>query len=201
MIIRVESNTTDSLTLVTNSLQELAASWGCQLREIPTDTSDAGDSARESEKSVDPVALAALIVSIPSAALAVTDLADRIHERRRAKTLIDKAKQISDGHTTITLTTPDGPRDLSTLNPDQLLDMPQPETHPHSVHGHDHPCAVSTLSFRGPCSRICFRRCTVAVRRPSAASDARATRPRTRIRPVDHRPVRCRRVHRASGSG
>jgi hypothetical protein len=41
------------------------------------------------------VALTALVLSIPSAATAVLDLADRITKRRTAKELIDHAKQLA----------------------------------------------------------------------------------------------------------
>jgi hypothetical protein len=40
---------------------------------------------------------ASLVLSIPSAALAVTDLADRIRKRRRATELIDHAQQVAAG--------------------------------------------------------------------------------------------------------
>ncbi|WP_372673147.1 hypothetical protein [Amycolatopsis kentuckyensis] len=127
MIIRIESDTKAGLASAKASLDELIGDWGYRVREIPLNPPASGYSTREDEKSVDPIALAALIVSIPSAALAVTDLADRIRKRRRAHDLIDKIKQDLDGKTTVKLITDDGPRDLSQLNPDQLLDLPRPE--------------------------------------------------------------------------
>jgi len=45
-------------------------------------------------KTVDPVAVTALALSIPAAVLAVLDLADRIAKRRRAKKLIEAAGRI-----------------------------------------------------------------------------------------------------------
>ena len=63
----------------------------------------------------------ALVVSIPLAALAVADLADRITKRRRAKTLIDHAHHHATGQVTLHVITGTGPVDLATLDPDQLL--------------------------------------------------------------------------------
>ncbi|GAA3848829.1 hypothetical protein GCM10022243_13570 [Saccharothrix violaceirubra] len=126
MIIYIESSATNHLAPAKDSLQELVDSWGFTLHEVPATALGTSDSTREDDKSVDPVALAALVLSIPSAALAVTDLADRIHKRRRAKDIIDKARQIADDHSvTLKLDTQDGPQDLSTLDPDQLLDLPE----------------------------------------------------------------------------
>lgn len=130
MIIRIESDTTAGLASAKVSLEELIGGWGYRVRETSLSASDSGEPARENEKSVDPVAIAALIVSIPSAALAVTDLADRVLKRRRAQDLIDKVNESLDGNTTVNLITDDGPRDLSALNPDQLLDLPTPEDPP-----------------------------------------------------------------------
>lgn len=130
MIIHIESATTAGRESAKATLDELIGEWGYRVRETPLSTTASGNPARENDKSVDPVALAALIVSIPSAALAVTDLADRIRKRRRAQDLIDKIRNDLDGNTTLTLITDDGPRDLSELNPDQLLDLPKPKDPP-----------------------------------------------------------------------
>jgi hypothetical protein len=77
---------------------------------------------------IDPVSVAALVVSIPSAALAVLDLADRIHKRRRAKELIDHARQLATQQVTVYLMSQSHPVKLTTLVPDQLLDLPTDET-------------------------------------------------------------------------
>jgi hypothetical protein len=63
------------------------------------------------------------VLSVPSAALAVADLADRIRKRRRAADLIDHARQQAARQVTIYLITPGRTTDLSTLTPDQLLDL------------------------------------------------------------------------------
>ena len=45
-------------------------------------------------KILDPIALAALIVSIPGAVLAVSDLVDRIRKRRKAHAVIEVARRL-----------------------------------------------------------------------------------------------------------
>ena len=45
-------------------------------------------------RAIDPISLAALILSIPGVVLAAMDLADRIAKRRRAKALIDTAERL-----------------------------------------------------------------------------------------------------------
>jgi len=75
-------------------------------------------------KTVDPVAVAALVLSIPSALLAVLDVADRIAKRRRATTLIETAARIRLERRVEVLTiTADGARPLADLDPDALLDL------------------------------------------------------------------------------
>lgn len=121
MIIRIDSNTTDAATAARHDLAELARSWGHELTE-QSRISDT-DPASNTDKAIDPIALASMVLSIPSAALAVTDIADRIHKRRRARRLIDHAQQLDNHHTTVTLLTPEGPRELAHLGPDQLVDL------------------------------------------------------------------------------
>jgi hypothetical protein len=62
-------------------------------------------------------------VSLPSAALAVLDLADRIGKRRRAEELIDHARHEATQQVSIYLISHDRPVELRTLTPDQLLDQ------------------------------------------------------------------------------
>jgi hypothetical protein len=69
------------------------------------------------------VALASLVVSLPSAALAVADLADRIRKRRRAKELIDHAQHLATQQVTVHLVSGSRTVELRTLDPDQLLDL------------------------------------------------------------------------------
>lgn len=53
----------------------------------------------------------------------MADLADRIRKRRRAADLIDHARQFAARQVTIYLISPGCTTDLSTLTPDQLLDL------------------------------------------------------------------------------
>ena len=125
MIIRIEATDTLGLQQAQQRLQELAGSWGYEL----TDTYIATPAARTDGKAIDPVAIASLAVSLPSAALAVADLADRIRKRHRAAELIDHARQQADCQITITVIAPGHITELSTLTPDQLLDL-QADHHP-----------------------------------------------------------------------
>ena len=75
-------------------------------------------------RSLDPIALAGLIVAIPGAVLAVTDLADRIRKRRRAKTLIGTIKTIEvEKRVRVDLVTDQGSRALESISVDELLDL------------------------------------------------------------------------------
>ena len=64
-----------------------------------------------------------LVLSIPSAALAVADLADRIRKRRRARELIDHAQHLAAQHVTVRVISHGHAAELRTLTPDQLLDL------------------------------------------------------------------------------
>jgi hypothetical protein len=75
-------------------------------------------------KAIDPIALAALIVSVPSAILAVVDLADRIEKRRRAQKLIDAAKRLrTENSVTVLVLDAATPKPLADLTPDDMLDI------------------------------------------------------------------------------
>jgi hypothetical protein len=128
MIIQLESATAENIETAKRNLEALAHSWGHETIEAPANTSDAATAARNDDKVIDPVSLAALVVSIPSTALAVLDLADRIHKRRRAKELIDHARQLAAQQVTVCLMSHSRPVELTTLAPDQLLDLLTDET-------------------------------------------------------------------------
>lgn len=76
-------------------------------------------------KVVDPISLAALILSIPSAALAVIDIVDRLKKRPKAQAVIDAAKQAkAEQQVDIYLLTLDQtPQAVVDLTPDRLLDL------------------------------------------------------------------------------
>ncbi len=76
------------------------------------------------QRTVDPVAVAALVVAIPGAILAVQDLAERILKRRRAGALIEVAGRLRcERRVEITIVTLQGSKELADLNPDALLEL------------------------------------------------------------------------------
>jgi hypothetical protein len=124
MIIQLQSATAENVGAAKRSLEAMAQSWGQEIADAPAEaTTAAGTVHDDHDKVIDPVSLATLLVSIPSAALAVTDLADRIPKRRRAKELIDQAQQLADQQVTICVTSRSRTVELRTLDPDQLLDL------------------------------------------------------------------------------
>lgn len=121
MIIRVTGM--DPVT-VRSSLGQLAHGWGHELTPVTAGSLTSPVLGQDGDtKVVDPVSLAALVVSIPSAALAVVDLADRIKKRRRAAQLIDHARDLATRHVTIEVVVQDQPRELTALDAGQLLDL------------------------------------------------------------------------------
>lgn len=123
MIIQLESATTETTGAARRSLEALTRSWGHEIAAAPGEAATAGTSRDDDGKVIDPVAVASLVLSIPSAALAVTDLADRIQKRRRATNLIDQARQLAAQQVTVYVMSPGHTVELSTLTPDQLLDL------------------------------------------------------------------------------
>ena len=78
----------------------------------------------EQRKAIDPVSIAALFLSIPSAALAVLDLADRMRKRQRAKQLIEKAGELRASRDVgVYVVTGQGAIPLETMHPDKLLEL------------------------------------------------------------------------------
>jgi len=118
MIIQIESPDSASLEQARRGLAQLAGSWGQEISDAPATATEA-----RSDKAVDPVALASLIVSLPSAALTVGDLADRIRKRRRASELIEHARQQAACQVTITVIAPGRIIPLAVLSPDEVIDM------------------------------------------------------------------------------
>ena len=123
MIIQLESATAENTDAARRSLEALACSWGQEIAEAPAEAMTAAGTIHDDGKGIDPVALASLVLSVPSAALAVADLADRIRKRRRASDLIGHARQLAARQVTIYLIAPGRAVELSTLTPDQLLDL------------------------------------------------------------------------------
>ena len=105
------------------SLQEPGPQLGPGAHRGPRQAAPAAGTSHEDGKAIDPVSVASLVLSLPSAALAVLDLADRIRKRRRADELIDHARQLAARQVSIYLITQGRAVELSTLTPDQLLDL------------------------------------------------------------------------------
>ena len=122
MIIQLEGVTGEDTDAARRSLQALARSWGQEITEAPAETASRAAS-HDDNKIIDPVSIASLILSIPGAALAVADLADRIRKRRRAQELIDHARHLAAQQVNIYLISQGHTTDLQTLTPDQLLDQ------------------------------------------------------------------------------
>jgi hypothetical protein len=111
-------------------LAALIESFGAETTAETLKPDDASDEAR---RVVDPIALAALIVSIPSAVLAVVQIgdriADRMEKRRRAKHLLERARQIRErDRVEIHIVGKDGARSLVALSPNDLLDLAEAKT-------------------------------------------------------------------------
>jgi hypothetical protein len=123
MIIQLESATAADAEAARRSLQDLARGWGQDLTPAPASTAPAARTLPGDGKAIDPVSLATLVVSLPSAALAALDLADRIRKRRRAGELIDHARHQATQQVSICLITQGRPVELRSLTPDQLLDQ------------------------------------------------------------------------------
>jgi len=124
MIIQLGSTNGQNIQTAKDSLETLTHSWGHEITETAAEAASAGRTTHnDSDKAADPVSVAALVLSIPSASLAVLDLADRIHKRRRAKDLIDHAQHMATQQVTAHLIADDRAIELRTLTADQLLDL------------------------------------------------------------------------------
>jgi hypothetical protein len=126
MIIQVEGASAAEVAEARRSLADLAKEWDVTIAETasPAGARDGG------YRGIDPVALASLVVSLPSAALAVGDLADRIKKRKRAKDLIDHAELLSQKRVTAIVITETRTVDLCSLTPEQLLALAAAEDSP-----------------------------------------------------------------------
>lgn len=124
MIIQLEGATAENVDAAKRTLQAMAHSWGYEIAQLPAEpTTAAATTHNDDDKAIDPVSMAALVLSLPSAATAVLDLADRIRKRPRAKELIDHAQQLADQQITVTLISESRTVELRALGPDQLLDL------------------------------------------------------------------------------
>ena len=126
MIIQVDGGSAEEIAAARRSLEALVREWGVEVAEVPVEA--AGDArADDGADKIDPVALASLVVStalaIPSAVLAVKDLADRMGKRRRAKELIGRARELGDRGVSVLLVERTRTVEIRGLDPDQLLEL------------------------------------------------------------------------------
>jgi hypothetical protein len=105
----------DQLTVVFAEAGENATVSRIQVSELP----------EEARRVIDPLTLIGVILSIPGAVLAAMDLVDRIRKRKKAQTLIDAAKLVSnDTKAQISIVTLEGTtRRLDQLTADDMLDV------------------------------------------------------------------------------
>jgi hypothetical protein len=115
MIIRLDGATDQDA----RGLLALTESWGQPATVAPA---PAPAEPHHDYRGVDPVALTSLILSVPSAALAVWDLTDRIRKRKRAAELIDHARELSERGVTVSVVYRERVIEIRRLTPDQLLD-------------------------------------------------------------------------------
>jgi hypothetical protein len=123
MIIQLDGPATGNVEAAQRSLEALAHRWGYDIAPSPDGALPETTSHDKNRKAIDPVSVAAAVLSIPSAALAVADLADRIRKRRRASELIDHAQQLADQHVIVRVISRGHAAELRTMAPDQLLEL------------------------------------------------------------------------------
>ena len=121
--VLVTANGSAAVERVAETLEHaLEAAPGSAKRLRPDEWSD------ETHKIIDPISLAALILSVPSAALAVVDLADRIKKRRRAARLLEVARDTqNENGVVVHILTVGGSVRLDSVGPDQILDLASTE--------------------------------------------------------------------------
>lgn len=119
--VSATSNTAD-VQGAADAVETLINSWDTDVTVSRRPTPPRADE----DKVVDPVSVAALVLAIPSAVLAVADLADRIKKRRRAKQLVDQAKAVREtaGVQVFVVLADGGRRPLDAIDPDELLEGP-----------------------------------------------------------------------------
>ena len=120
MIIQLDSVADGALAPARENLAAMVRSWGEELSGRQAEAAPAGAPI---VKGVDPVAVGALLHSIPSTVLAVQDLADRIRKRRRARELISQAQELHAQRVTARIVTSTRSVELRGLTPDQLLEL------------------------------------------------------------------------------
>jgi hypothetical protein len=79
----------------------------------------------EVRRVIDPITLIGVILAFPGAVLAVMDLADRIHKRKKAQAIIDAAQRVSnETKVQVNFVLPQGTsRGVDQITADELLDV------------------------------------------------------------------------------
>lgn len=96
MIIQLESITGENIAgeniaAARHDLETLAQTWGHELTDATHHRPKPAEPTHpDRDKGIDPIAVSALVLSLPSVAVAALDLADRIRKRRRADELIER---------------------------------------------------------------------------------------------------------------
>ncbi|MGH8931765.1 MAG: hypothetical protein ACRDZO_14360 [Egibacteraceae bacterium] len=103
------------------ALEAVVHTWD---KELVVSCREVKELSAEERKAIDPLSVAALILSIPSAALAFVDLADRMRKRQRAQQIIEKAGEFrASRNAQAYIITVQGAIPLDTMRPDDLLDV------------------------------------------------------------------------------
>ena len=122
MIVELRGTTAEDVEAARRDLVALTRGWGHEA-EVSAEAPRV-EAERPDDRGVDPVAVASLVVSIPSAALAVHDLVDRMRKRRRAKELVDRAAELRAQQVAVWVVRPGRPpTELATLDPDEVLEL------------------------------------------------------------------------------
>ena len=132
MMIELRGATAEDVEAARREFVALTRAWGYDAEVVEEPPQVADD--RPDEKGVDPVPVVALVLSIPSAALAVHDLVDRLRSRGRARELIDRADRLGARRIVVhVLPRAGGPVELATLTSDRLLELPDEEPDGHGA--------------------------------------------------------------------
>lgn len=107
------------LAAAADAIEEVLREWG---EDVSIERASAAGGPEGVHKGMDPVSVAALVLAIPSAVLAVLDIADRIRKRRRAKQLVARAEEVRiTFNVEVSILAPSGPQPVAGLDPDRLL--------------------------------------------------------------------------------
>lgn len=119
MILTIDAPDESASTEAASRLCRLAESWNVHAAVQQEHRAKHSHAAKD----IDPVTVAALVISMPGALLHVADLVDRIRKRKRAGQLIEEAKQLRDLNVTVNFINSTNVVSLADLSADQLLEL------------------------------------------------------------------------------